>query len=255
MLLVIDIGNTEIVFGLFENTILRSHWRLSSTFKRTPDEYWILFKQWCRDNQMDTRDIDGSVICSVVPILSSEIAEFNRRFLNLDPLFITSETNTGLTILYDTPRTVGADRICNAVAGLDAYGGPLIIVDFGTATTFDVISAEGEYCGGVIALGVQGISHELHRLAAKLPRVDLAFPPEIVGNTTESSMQSGIMWGTVSLVEGLIDRIKEEMNWKKSKVIATGGISEVFAEKCGKIDTVLPFLTLTGMQILYDRNQ
>lgn len=255
MLLVIDIGNTEIVLGLFVNEALRSHWRLSSTINRTSDEYWILFTTWCRQMRIDVKDIKGTVICSVVPSLSSAIAEFSTRYLNLDPLFITSETNTGLNILYDTPRTVGADRICNAVAGFDAYGGPLIVVDFGTATTFDVVSEKGEYVGGIIALGVMGSSHELHRIAAKLPRVNLEFPSKVVGNTTESSMQSGIMWGTVALIEGLIDRISNEMNWKTKHVIATGGISEIFSKKCRKIDASLPFLTLNGMRLIYNRNQ
>jgi len=253
MLLVIDVGNTEIVFGLYKKENLQAHWRLSSKNHRTADECWILLTMWCNARNIRLSEVEGVVISSVVPSMTNVFIEVSRNHLGLEPLVVTAETNTGLKILYDTPRTVGSDRICNAVAGYAHYNGPLIVVDFGTATTFDVISKQGEYLGGVIALGLMGISQELHRLAAKLPKVDLVFPSSVVGKTTESSIQSGIMWGTVSLVDGMIDRITQEMGWKNTSVIATGGIAPFVVEKSIKIQQVEPFLTLEGMRLIFHR--
>ena len=253
MLLVIDIGNTVIVIGLYEKENLKSHWKLSSKMPRTSDECWILLKMWCETQDFFLTEIEGVVVSSVVPSLTTVFKELSRNHLDIEPLVVDSNTDTGLRILYEPPRTVGADRICNAVAGYMLHGGPLIIVDFGTATTFDVVSENGDYEGGVIALGLMGASHELHRLAAKLPRVDLVFPPSTVGRTTEESMQSGIMYGTVALVDGMVDRIVQEMNWDVARVIATGGIATMVVEQSERIEFVEPFLTLEGMKIIYQR--
>ena len=253
MLFVIDVGNTETVLGLYEGETLRTHWRLSSRTYRTSDECWILIKAWCESRDLSVSDIQGVVVCSVVPSLTAVFREMAEHHLRIEPLVVTAETDTGLGILYDTPRTVGGDRICNAVAGYAGYGGPLIVVDFGTATTFDVVSGKGEYLGGAIALGVVSASHELHRLAAKLPRVDTVFPPSVVGKTTETSIQSGIMWGTVSLVDGMIERIADEMGWKTFQVVATGGAAPLVVARSSKVRTVEPFLTLEGMRIIYER--
>lgn len=254
MLLVIDVGNTETVFGLYEEENLRAHWRLSSRMYRTSDECWIQIRMWCEARGLSISTIEGMVICSVVPSLTAVFREVSTGHFGIEPLVVTAETDTGLRILYDTPRAVGADRICNAVAGYAQYGGPLIVVDFGTTTTFDVVSEEEEYLGGVIALGVLSASQELHRLAAKLPRVDVVFPPLVVGKTTETSMQSGIMWGTVALVDGMVDRIVGEMGWKTFQVVATGGAASLLAEKSERIQTVEPFLTLEGMRLIYQRS-
>ncbi len=255
MLIVIDIGNTEVVLGLYEEENLKHHWRLSSKMPRTEDEYWILLKSWLNATDLSLSRIKGVVISSVVPFLTAAFVEMARRYLKLEPIVVTDETDTGLKILYDTPRTVGADRICNAVAGYHLYKGPLIIVDFGTATTFDVVSEKGEYIGGVISLGIAGASQELHRIATKLPKVDLVFPPKVVGNTTETSIQSGIFWGTVSMVDGMVNRIQKEMLWNKVHIIATGGLASVIVARSQVIEKIEPFLTLEGMKIIYQRNK
>lgn len=253
MLLVIDIGNTETSIGLYRGEKLKAHWRLSSRSPRTADECWILLKTWCETLGIRLDEIEGVVISSVVPSLTVVFEAVSKNRLGREPITVSAETDTGLVILYDSPRTVGADRICNAVAGYVYHGSPLIVVDFGTSTTFDVISERGEYLGGVIALGLMGASQELHRLAAKLPRVDLDFPPFVVGRTTETSIQSGIMWGTIAMVDGMVDKIQKEMGWNRFKVVATGGAAPLVVEKSERIQQMEPFLTLEGMRLIYDR--
>lgn len=253
MLMVIDAGNTEIVIGVFEKENLKHHWRLFSKIPKTDDECWVLLQSWFKSADISPSQIKGIVISSVVPSLTSVFIDIAKRYFRMDPIVVTAEVDSGLKILYDTPRTVGADRICNAVAGYCHYGGPLIIVDFGTATTFDVVSEKGEYLGGIIALGISGASQELHRVAAKLPKVDLVFPQSIVGKTTETSIQSGILWGTVMMVDGLVDRIRSEMKWKKAQLIATGGLSSMIVSRSRTIQKIEPFLTLEGMRIIYQR--
>jgi len=227
MLLVIDVGNTETVLGVYEAEKLKTHWRLSSRLYGTSDECWIQIRMWCEAQGLSVSDIAGVAICSVVPSLTAVFREVSTGHLGIEPLVVTAETDTGLRILYDTPRTVGADRICNGVAGFARYG--------------------------VIGLGVVSASQELHRLAAKLPRVDTVFPPCVVGKTTETSMQSGIMWGTVALVDGMIDRIVGEMQWERFRVIATGGAASLVVENLKKVKSVEPFLTLEGIRIIYQR--
>ena len=251
MILVVDIGNTETVVGVYEETVLRAYWRLSSKLPRTSDECWTLIRSWCDAEDLNIAKFDGFIISSVVPSLTAVFRDVAVRYIDVDPIVINSDTHTGLRLLYDTPQTVGADRICNAVAAYALYNGPVIVVDFGTATTFDVISKNGEYLGGAISLGVMGASHELHRLAAKLPRVDLEFPPAVVGKTTESSIQSGILWGTVALVDGMIERITKEMGWKSVEVVATGGMAPMIVDKSRRINIVEPILTLEGMRMIF----
>ena len=253
MLLVIDVGNTETVFGLYKQKTLQSHWRMSSRSNKSADECWILLKSWMGEDHYKIRDIKGIAISSVVPSLTRVLRWMTTDRFGIEPLVISADTDTGMKVLYDSPRDVGSDRICNAVAGFNLYGGPLIIVDFGTATTFDIISARGEYIGGAIALGLQGASQELHRLAAKLPKVELAFPAHVAGSTTEESMQSGIMWGTVAMIDGLIGMIREEMGWKEVRVIGTGGVAELLAGKSKTIEKVDPFLTLEGIRLIHER--
>jgi type III pantothenate kinase len=253
MLFVIDIGNTETVLGLFRNEKLISHWRFASRIHRTADEYWLMIQSWCNQEGHSFKGLESVVISSVVPTLTELFTHVAQHRLGLEPIIIGADTDTGLRILYDVPSTVGSDRICNAVGGFSRFGGPLIIVDFGTATTFDVVSESGDYIGGIIALGLKGASHELHRIAAKLTRVQLNFPPKIVGTTTETSIQSGVMWGTVAMVDGMLTKIQEEMNWSDAHIIATGGVAQRVVERCDKIDKVEPFLTLEGMRLIYQR--
>ncbi|OVE80193.1 pantothenate kinase [bacterium I07] len=253
MLLVIDVGNTEAVLGVYQDRELRSHWRLSTKQHRTADEIWLVLKSWLDGISVSEADITGGVISSVVPIWTSLFNTLFKHYMGVSPLLVSSETDTGIEIIYDSPRSVGADRICNAVAGFAQYGGPLVVVDFGTATTFDVISERGEYLGGIIALGLIGASRELNRVAAKLPKVELIFPPAVIGTTTESSIQSGIMWGAVALIDGMIHRIEMERGWDNVRTIATGGLAEFIAEKAVRIDKVEPLLTLEGMRMIYQR--
>lgn len=251
MLLAIDIGNTHIVLGLYQGEKLLSHWRISSSIPRTEDEYWVLIKTLCQGWDLDVKAIKGVIISSVVPNLATIFDKISREFLDIDPVVVDHTLDLGIKILYKDPGAVGADRICNAVAGFEKYGGPLIIVDFGTATTLDVISAKGEYLGGIIAPGVETSASELFKRAAKLPRVELKFPGELIGRDTESAMQSGIMYGAVEQVDGLVGRIKQEIG--QAEVVATGGLASLVVEKSKTIDKVEPFLTLEGLKIIYNR--
>ena len=253
LLLVIDIGNTLVVLGLYRDVNLEATWKLSSQTTRTSDECWIIFKQWCIDAGIDLAEISGVVISSVVPSLSAVFQNMISVYLNREPVLVDAETDTGLKIRYQIPKHVGADRLCNSLAAVTIYGCPAIVVDLGTATTFDVVSENYEYLGGAISLGLTGASNELHRLAAKLPRVDLKFPEKVVGTSTEQSIQSGIMWGTVSLIDGMIEKIESEMQWKNSQVIATGGASNLILKYSQTIKQYNPFLTLEGMRLIYHR--
>jgi len=253
MLLVVDIGNTEIIIGIYDNDVLKGHWRLSSIQPKTIDECCGLLHVWLANDGFSTKDIKGIVISSVVPYFQYVFRDMAKKKFNIEPVIVTSELDTGIDILYDSPEMVGADRICNAVAGYSLFGGPLIVVDFGTATTFDVISKKGEYVGGVIALGLKGASQQLHLLAAKLPRVELEFPKTIVGTNTENSMKSGIMWGTVSLIDGMVTKILQEKKWRKANIIATGGMASDIVERSEMLQKTEPFLTLEGMRIIYKR--
>ncbi|MBN2104954.1 type III pantothenate kinase [bacterium] len=253
MLLVIDIGNTETVLGIYHHEQLKAIWRFSSRSPRTSDECWVLIQAWCKNSGIDFAAFSCIIISSVVPSLTAVFKQMVSEYLDLEPIIVTSEIDTGVKIQYDMPEHVGSDRICNAVAGSLLYGIPLIVVDLGTATTFDVVSAERVYLGGVIALGLMGASSELHRVAAKLPRVDLVFPKEVVGKTTEKSIQSGLLWGMVALIDGMVTKIKYEMNWKQAYVVGTGGLASLIAEHSKTIQHVNPVLTLEGMRLIYHR--
>jgi type III pantothenate kinase len=254
MLLVIDVGNTETVLGIFDDGgRLSAHWRLSSTIHRTADECRIMLRMWAEEKGLKLSEVDGAVISSVVPSLTGIFIEMTRQAFSIDPVQVTSQTDSGLVIQIESPETLGADRICNAVGGMARFGGPLVVVDFGTATTFDVVSEAGAYLGGAIVLGLKTSALELHRVAAKLPKVDLAFPPSVIGKNTETSMQSGILWGTVAMADGMIERIMNETGWKSARVVGTGGLAGIIQEKSKRIERVEPFLTLEGMRIIYHR--
>ncbi len=252
MLLAIDIGNTHTVFGIYKDGKLLQDWRVSSQVARTEDEVWLLVKFFCGDLNINVGEITGVGISSVVPNLTDIFVWMSQKHLNIEPVVISSELDLGIKILYDDSSAVGADRLCNAVAGFVKYGGPVIIVDFGTATTYDVVSEKGEYLGGVIAPGLETSAAELHRRAAKLPKIELHFPKDVIGRNTISSMQSGIMYGAVDAMEGMVRRIKNIIG-QNAKVIATGGLAKIIIKHTNVIDFFEPSLVLDGIWIIYNR--
>lgn len=252
MLVAIDIGNTNVVIGIYQNKELIAHWRLSSQTARTSDECWILLSSLLKSNSIDTDLVRGGIISSVVPNLTSTFIQVLEDYFQKTPIIVSSELEIDLKILYEDPRAVGADRICNAVAGFHRYNGPLIILDFGTATTFDVISANNEYLGGIIAPGIELTAAVLHQRAARLPKVELKFPASVIGTTTESSIQAGLMFGTVELINGLITRIEKQLG-TSVKTVATGGLAKVVAPYANKTVPVEPFLTLEGLRLIYEQ--
>ncbi len=252
MLLAIDIGNTHTVIGVYERDRLIGDWRITSSIDRTEDEIGMFVKSFCKEASIDPELVVRSGISSVVPNMTPVYQKMAKKYFNIEPVVISSALDLGITILYDDPTAVGTDRLCNAVAGYTQYGGPLIIIDFGTATTYDVISEQGEYLGGIIAPGVETSSAELHRRAAKLPKIDIIFPEKVIGKTTITSMQSGILFGAVDSVEGMVQRISKELE-KKPIVIGTGGLSGVISLRTTLIDFVVPTLVLDGVRIIMDR--
>ncbi len=252
MLLTIDIGNTHTVIGVFDGERLVADWRMASVTHRTADENWLTVRSFCADARIDSHGITGVGISSVVPDLTGVYERMTRKHLHLDPVTVSSALDLGIRIHYRDPSAVGADRICNAVAGFARYGGPLIIIDFGTATTYDVISATGDYLGGVITLGLESMASELHQRAAKLPRVELQFPAQVIGKDTVTSMQAGIMLGTVDSVEGMVRRIRAELG-AEARVIATGGLARTVAQHARVIELCDPSLVLDGIRMICER--
>ena len=252
MLLAIDIGNTHTVFGVFEKRKLLADWRVSSTVNRTEDEIGTQVKMFFEQSGIKSKAIDSVGISSVVPDLTEIYELMAKKYFGTQPIIVSANLNLGFKILYDDPSTVGADRICNAVAAHTKYGGPVIIIDFGTATTYDVVSEEGDYLGGVIAPGIETSAADLHRRAAKLPKIELKFPGKVVGTDTVSSMQSGILYGAVDAMEGMVKRIKRVIG-KHAKVVATGGYSKIIKEHSDSIDYHEPSLVLRGVQLIYER--
>ncbi|MGQ9532744.1 MAG: type III pantothenate kinase [Desulfotomaculales bacterium] len=254
MLLVMDVGNTNIVVGVFEAQQLVAHWRLSTERQRTADEYGLTLRQLLACARIPQGAVDAVVISSVVPPLMPALEQMSLRYFGVTPLVVGPGIKTGLAIRYDNPREVGADRIVNAVAGYTLYGGPLIIVDFGTATTFCAISERGEYLGGAIAPGIAIAAEALFARTAKLPRVEVVRPPAVIGKNTVHSMQAGILYGFVGLVKEIVQRMKQELGGTP-KVLATGGLAELIAGETDIIDRVDPQLTLTGLRLIYERNK
>lgn len=253
MLFVVDIGNTNIVSGVFQDKLLVHSWRVSTDRQKTADEYGMLIRELFHHNGLSSSDVDGIVVSSVVPPLTPEIVQMCDRYFKRTPLIVGPGTRTGLRIRYDNPHEVGADRIVNAVAAYDRYGGPVIVVDFGTATTFCAISAGGDYLGGVIAPGMGIASEALFQRAARLPRVEIAKPETVVGKTTVKSMQSGILYGFVGLVDEIVRRMKCELGWQP-RVIATGGMARLICAESDQIDEVCSDLTLEGLRTIYEKN-
>lgn len=253
MLLAIDVGNTQTALGVFENDKLRCDFRISTNAEQTADELAITFADLLALQGLGLKDLTAVTISSVVPHLTTALEEMARRILKVSLLVVGPGIKTGIPILYDNPREVGADRIANAVAAHHLYGGPAIVVDFGTATTFDVISRKGEYLGGVIAPGVEVSADALSTKAAKLSRVELVKPEAVIGKNTVASLQSGIIFGFAGQVDRLIEMIKKELG-DDARVIATGGLAELMVPECKTIELHNPLLTLTGLRLIYQRN-
>jgi type III pantothenate kinase len=251
MLTVIDVGNTNTVLGIYRGEELVHHWRLSTERDRTADEWGILIRTLLSLGDVADGTVAAIVISSVVPPARPALEEMSVRYFGVHPLFIEPTLHLGMPVRYNPPGDVGADRIVNAVAAFTAFGGPVIVVDFGTATTFDAISSKGEYLGGVIAPGI-GISAEaLFLRAAKLPRVEIRPPSRVIGDSTVGSMQSGLYWGYASLVDGILVRMKGEL--ENAYVVSTGGLAELISPACREIDSVDRNLTLEGMRLIYER--
>ncbi|MGB9781043.1 MAG: type III pantothenate kinase [Caldanaerobacter sp.] len=254
MLLAFDVGNTNIVIGVFEAKKLLHSFRISTDKNKTHDEYGMLVNQLLSYNGIDFSDIDDVIISSVVPPLMNTLQAMSVKYFKTKPIVVGPGIKTGINIKYDNPKEVGADRIVNAVAAYDLYGGPVIVIDFGTATTFCAISEKGEYLGGIIAPGLVISADALFQRTAKLPKIDLTKPSTVINRNTVSSMQSGIIYGHVGMVDYIVRRMKKEFA-PSAYVVATGGFANMIAEESETIDTVNEMLTLEGLRIIYERNK
>ncbi|HET6284492.1 MAG TPA: type III pantothenate kinase [Polyangia bacterium] len=254
MLLAIDIGNTNVAIGLFDRQTLRADWRLDTRASRTGDEYAVLLSELFRLAGHDLRVVSAAIISSVVPPALFPMEQLCRKHFKLDPVIVGPGTKTGMPILYENPREVGADRIVNAVAAYHRWPQGAIVVDFGTATTFDVITSRGEYAGGVIAPGIMVSAEGLYRATAKLPRVEIVRPKTAVGRNTVASIQSGLVFGYAGLVDGIVGRIRAEVDFTP-RVVGTGGLAPLVASESTTIEECDDMLTLAGLALIYDRNR
>lgn len=253
MLLTIDVGNTNLTLGLYNGNTLFAHWRLATDHARMPDEYGLQFLGLLQNAGHTKRELTGICLASVVPQLTGRVIQACGEYLDQDPFVVDVGIKTGIKVRYEDPRAVGADRIADAVAVMYLYGGPACVIDFGTATTFNALTKEGEYLGGAITAGINLATEALFVHAAKLPRIDLQRPPSIIGRNTVHTMQSGLLFGYVSMVEGMVERFRKELGMEM-KVIATGGLASIVAQETDVIQIIAPWLTLEGLRILWDLN-
>lgn len=253
LLLAADVGNTHTTIGVFRGDEILQRFRLTTARNRTVDEVGILLRQLCQWSQISPDDIGGIIIGSVVPPLDPSLREAVKRYLHVDPLFVAPGIRSGMPLKVETPQELGADRLCNAVAAFAEYGGPCVVIDFGTATTWEVVSGAGEFLGGVISPGLEIAAEALFSRAAKLPRIELAAPPRVIGKATVDSMQAGLVYGYVGLVEGVTRRILEELGG--GAVVGTGGLARVVARYTDLFKTVDDDLTLKGLRLLWERNR
>jgi type III pantothenate kinase len=256
MVLVIDVGNTEIVLGVYEGQKLLQYWRMGTDKDKTSDEFGMFIVSLFNHEQLDIKNVEAVIVASVVPPIMYSLEHAIRKYFKVEPMVVGPGIKTGINIRIENPREVGADRIVNAVAAYEIYGGPLIIVDLGTATTYCAVSSKGEYLGGVISPGIKISADALFQRAAKLPRIELAKPDTVIGRNTVTSMQSGIVFGYVGQVDYIVRRMKLEMKEEKEvKVIATGGLARMLASESETIDEINGLLTLEGLRIIYERNR
>jgi type III pantothenate kinase len=254
MLLTIDIGNTNLTIGLYEGDRLGWHWRLATDHNRMPDEYGLQMLGLLQHAGHNLKDLTGISLSSVVPPLTGRVTQACREYLKQEALVVDTGVKTGIRIRYEDPKAVGADRVCDAVAVMHQYGGPACVIDFGTATTFNALTAEGDYLGGAITAGINLAAEALYTRAAKLPRIDLQRPPNVIGRNTIHAMQSGLLFGYVSMVEGMVTRFRGELG-PQMKVVATGGLAEIVAKETTVIQHIAPWLTLDGLRLIWELNQ
>jgi len=254
MLLTIDVGNTNLTLGLYAGEKLGPHWRLATDHERMPDEYGLQFLGLLDHVGYTTADLNGICLASVVPPLTGRVSQACREYLKQEALLVDTGIKTGIRIRYEDPRAVGADRVADAVAVYHLYGGPACIIDFGTATTFNALTAKGEYLGGAITVGINLAAEALFQRAAKLPRIDIQRPPSVIGRNSVHAMQSGLLFGYVAMVEGMVTRFRAELG-EDMKVIATGGLAEIVAKETPVIQHLAPWLTLDGLRIIWELNQ
>jgi type III pantothenate kinase len=255
VLLVINVGNTNILVGVYEDKKLLVHWRLGTDKERTADEFGMFFMGFFDNEKLDIDKVEAVIIASVVPPIMYSLEHAIRKYFKREPILIGPGIKTGINIKYENPKELGADRIVNAVAAYEIYGGPLIVVDFGTATTFNAISSKGEFLGGVICPGIKISAEALFQKTAKLPRIELSKPEGIIGRNTAVSMQAGIFYGYVGQVNFIVGRIKKEMKEDNIRVIATGGLARLIASEAESIDEINGLLTIEGLRIIYDKNK
>lgn len=255
MIVVIDVGNSNMVLGVYEGKKLLVSWRMGTDKGRTSDEFGMFFLSLFNSEKLDIHNVEAVVVASVVPPIMYSLEHAIRKYFKIDPMVVGPGIKTGINIKYENPREVGADRIVNSVAAFEIYGGPVIIVDFGTATTFSAVSSKGEFLGGVICTGIKTSADALFQKTSKLPKIELVKPETVIGRNTVANMQSGIIYGYVGQVDYIVRRMKKEMKEDNIKVVATGGLARLIASESETIDEINSLLTLDGLRIIYERNR